>query len=167
MIVLGIDPGTLVTGYGVIEKQGNRLRHLDNGGIFPSKGEPLPQRIFHIFHRIEALIAKFSPDVLALEDIFVAKNVSSTLKLGHARGAAMVAGVRAGLPVFEYSANQVKLALTGYGHAGKEQIQKMVQTLLGLTGEPFTDASDALAVAICHSHSIPCLEKMQRKAAVR
>lgn len=167
MIVLGIDPGTLVTGYGVIETQGNRLRHLDNGGIFPPKGEPLPQRIYHIFRQIESLIEKFSPEVMALEDIFVAKNVSSSLKLGHARGAAMVAGCRAGLPVFEYSANQVKLALTGYGHAGKEQIQKMVQTLLGLAGVPFSDASDALAVAICHSHSIPHLRKLDRKVANR
>lgn len=167
MIILGIDPGTIVTGYGVIEKQGNRLLHRDNGGIFPAKGDPLPRRIFHIFQQIESLIEKFSPEVLALEDIFVAKNVSSALKLGHARGAAMVAGCRAGLPVFEYSANQVKLALTGYGHAGKEQIQKMVRTLLGLAGEPFSDASDALAVAICHSHSIPHLQSIERKVASR
>lgn len=160
MIVLGIDPGTVVTGYGVIEKQGNRLRHLDNGGIFPPKSEPLPHRIHFIFEQLEVLIKKFSPEVMALEDIFVAKNVASSLKLGHARGAAMVAGTRAGLPVFEYSANQVKIALTGYGHAGKEQIQKMVRTLLGLSDEPFTDASDALAVAICHSHSLIHLRKV-------
>ena len=163
MIVLGIDPGTIVTGYGVIEKQGDRLRHLDNGGIFPPKKDSLPLRVHFIFEHIEKLIEKFSPEAVAIEDIFVAKNVASSLKLGHARGAAMVAGTRAGIPVFEYSANQVKLALTGYGHAGKEQIQKMVQTLLRLPGEPFTDASDALAVAICHSHSVPHLKKIERK----
>lgn len=160
MIVLGIDPGTLVTGFGIIEKRGAALRHLDNGGIFPPKKAPLPERIYYLFEHIEAVIQEFRPDAVAIEDIFVGKNVASTLKLGHARGAAMVATCRAGLPVYEYSANQVKLALTGYGHAGKEQIGRMVKTLLGLSGEPFTDASDALAVAICHSHSALHLRKV-------
>jgi len=160
MIVLGIDPGLLVTGFGVIDKKGDRLCHLDNGGIFPPKNKPLAQRIYHIFDHVESLIDKFSPHAVAIEDIFVAKNVASTLKLGHARGAAMVASSRAGLPVYQYSANQVKKAITGYGHASKEQIQKMVRTLLNLPGEAFSDASDALAVAICHSHSILYLRKV-------
>lgn len=159
MRILGIDPGTLVTGYGLIQEDKGRLSHMDNGGIFPPRKRPLSERIGYIHDQIELLINKYGPDMVAIEDIFVAKNVSSTLKLGHARGAAMVAVVRSGLPLFEYTANQVKLAVTGYGHASKEQIQKMVRTLLKLPDIAFTDASDALAVAICHLHS----HRLQKK----
>jgi len=160
MRVLGIDPGTIVTGYGLIDEKNGRLLHVDNGGIFPPTKKPLPDRIYLIHEKIEALIREYSPDAIAIEDIFVAKNVSSSLKLGHARGAAMVAGTRAQIPIFEYSANKVKKALTGYGHASKEQIQRMVRSLLKLPGEAFTDASDALAVAICHSSSYRMLKKV-------
>lgn len=158
--ILGIDPGTLVTGWGLIEEVSGKIRHLDNGGIFPKKKAPLADRIFYLHQEISRLIQSHQPDVVALEDIFVAKNVASALKLGHARGAAMVAAGEAGLPLFEYTANQVKKALTGYGHASKEQIQKMVKTLLKLPGEAFTDASDALAVAVCHANSHRMLKKV-------
>lgn len=160
MRVLGIDPGTIVTGYGLIDEKNGRLSHVDNGGIFPPPKKNLPDRIFCIHEKVEWLIQKFSPDAIAIEEIFVAKNVASTLKLGHARGAAMIAGSRAQIPIFEYSANQVKKALTGYGHASKEQIQRMVRSLLKLPGEAFSDASDALAVAICHSSSYRMLKKV-------
>lgn len=159
MRVLGIDPGTLVTGWGLIEEKSNRLVHLDNGGIFPPKGRPLTDRVHHIYLQIKLLLEKYCPHAVALEDIFVAKNASSALKLGHARGAAMIASSEADIPLFEYSANQVKMSVTGYGHAGKEQIQKMVKSLLKLPGVPFADAADALAVAICHTHSYRLLKK--------
>jgi crossover junction endodeoxyribonuclease RuvC len=160
MLILGIDPGSVTTGYGLIEGKAGKLRHVDNGGIFLSSKSGLSERVCEIHNRIEDLIHRFSPDVLALEDIFIAKNVSSTLKLGHARGAVMVAAGRAGVPIFEYTALQVKQAVTGYGHAPKEQVQKMIRTLLSLPDLAFADASDALAVAICHSHSHRLLKKM-------
>ena len=160
MIILGLDPGTVVTGFGLIEENGSRLSHIDNGGIHPPRKADLSEKIFFIHEKVVDLIRNHNPDAIAIEDIFVAKNVSSTLKLGHARGAAMVAASRSLLPIFEYSANQVKLAVTGYGHAGKEQIQKMVKSLLKLPEKAFSDASDALAVAICHSNSYRLQQKV-------
>ncbi len=153
MRILGIDPGSITTGYGLIEGLKGKMRHLENGGIFLNSKVSFSERICRIHDQIEILIKNFSPDVLALEDIFIAKNVSSALKLGHARGAVMVAAGRLGLPIFEYTALQVKQAVTGYGHAGKEQIQKMIRVLLELPDAAFSDASDALAVAVCHFHS--------------
>ncbi len=153
MQILGIDPGSVITGYGLIEATKGKVVHLDNGGIFTSSKEPFSERLCHIHEQIESLLEKFSPDAVAIENIFIAKNVSSTLKLGHARGAAIVAIAKAKIPLFEYSALQVKQAITGYGHASKEQIQKMIQSLLKLPETAFKDASDALAVAICHLHS--------------
>lgn len=161
MRILGIDPGCTVTGYGLIEEVSGRVAHLDNGGIFPPPKEAFGDRMRYIHDHVEALIGKFSPDAVAIENIFVAKNVQSTLKLGHARGAAMVAVSRARLPLFEYTALQVKQAVTGYGHAGKEQIQKMVQALLKLPGAAFADASDALAVALCHANSYRMMKKVK------
>ncbi|MCE9624015.1 MAG: crossover junction endodeoxyribonuclease RuvC [Deltaproteobacteria bacterium] len=161
MRILGIDPGCVVTGYGIIEEAQGRIAHLDNGGIFPPAKAAFSDRICFIHDQIEVLIAKFSPEAVVIENIFVAKNVQSTLKLGHARGAAMVAASRAGRPIFEYTALQVKQAVTGYGHASKEQIQKMVQALLKLPGAAFTDASDALAVALCHANSYRMMRKVK------
>lgn len=161
MRILGIDPGSVTTGYGLIEGERGRMRHLDNGGIFLSSKRSLCERILEIHDQVEILIGRFRPEALALEDIFYAKNVSSTLKLGHARGAVMVAAGRAAVPVFEYSANQVKQAVTGHGHASKEQVQKMIKTLLALPDLAFTDASDALAVAVCHFHSYRLLKKLK------
>ncbi len=160
MRILGIDPGSVVTGYGVLEGEAGQAVHLENGGIFLPAKLPFSDRLCYLHDHIEGLIKKFSPDTVALEDIFIAKNVSSTLKLGHARGAIMVAVAKAGLPLFEYTALQVKQAVTGYGRADKEQIQKMVCALLKLPGLAFTDASDALAVALCHFHSYRLMKKV-------
>lgn len=160
MLILGIDPGSVTTGYGLIEGDRGKMQHVDNGGIFLSSKSSLSERVCEIHDRIDDLIRRFSPDVLALEDIFIAKNVSSTLKLGHARGAVMVAAGRARVSIVEYTALQVKQAVTGYGHAPKEQVQKMVRTLLNLPDLAFADASDALAVAICHFHSYRLLKKV-------
>jgi crossover junction endodeoxyribonuclease RuvC len=153
MQILGIDPGSVITGYGLIEASNGKLVHLDNGGIFTSSKKPFSERLYQIYDKMGELINKYSPDAVAIENIFIAKNVSSTLKLGHARGAAIVAIAKKNIPLFEYSPLQVKQAVTGYGRASKEQIQKMIQTLLKLPETAFKDASDALAVAICHLHS--------------
>lgn len=153
MRILGIDPGSRITGYGVIRKEGNRLVHLDNGAIFTDSASDFPGRLQRIFTGISDIISRYAPDVVAVEDIFFANNVQSALKLGQARGAAIVAGVNAGLPVHEYTALQVKQAVVGHGRAAKEQVQQMVRVLLGLPEIAQADASDALAVAICHANS--------------
>ncbi len=153
MRILGIDPGTGITGYGIIEKQGNRLIHVDNGAICTRSSEDLARRLKTIHDALSRIIDSYAPQAVAVEQIFVAKNALSALKLGHARGAALLAGVNAHLPVFEYSALQVKNAVVGYGRAEKTQVQQMVRILMGLPEVAQEDASDALAVAICHAHS--------------
>lgn len=153
MRILGIDPGSRITGYGLIETQGNRLRHVDNGAIITRSDQELPQRLKTIHDGLAEAIDLYRPEVVAVEQIFVDKNVQSALKLGHARGTALLVGVNRGLPVFEYSASQVKNAVVGYGRASKAQVQQMVKVLLALPEIAQEDASDALAVAICHAHS--------------
>ncbi|PLX88125.1 MAG: crossover junction endodeoxyribonuclease RuvC [Desulfuromonas sp.] len=153
MRILGIDPGSRATGYGLIEQQGNRLIHLDNGAITTRSGDELALRLQRIYRELSELIDKFRPDAMAVEQVFMAKNPASALKLGHARGAALLAGVNADLPVAEYSALQVKSAVVGYGRAAKSQVQQMTRTLLNLPEIAQEDAADALAVAICHAHS--------------
>lgn len=153
MRILGIDPGSKATGYGFIEQQGNRLIHLDNGAIFTSSSDALADRLQIIYKELCRLIAQHHPDAVAVEQVFMARNPASALKLGHARGVALLAGINAGLPVAEYSALQVKSAVVGYGRAGKNQVQQMTRTLLNLPEIAQEDAADALAVAICHAHS--------------
>jgi crossover junction endodeoxyribonuclease RuvC len=153
MKILGIDPGSRITGYGIISQQGNRLIHVDNGAIFTDSGKDFPARLQKIFQGLSAVIEEYRPDAVAVENIFFSNNAQSALKLGQARGAAIVAGVHAGLPVFEYTALQVKLAVVGHGKAAKEQVQKMLKALLNLPETAQADASDALAVAVCHAHS--------------
>jgi len=153
MRILGIDPGSKATGYGFIDQQGNRLLHLDNGAIFTKSQDALALRLQRIYQELCTLIAKYQPEAVAVEQVFMARNPASALKLGHARGVALLAGINAGLPVFEYSALQVKSAVVGYGRAGKNQVQQMTRTLLNLPEIAQEDAADALAVAICHAHS--------------
>jgi crossover junction endodeoxyribonuclease RuvC len=153
MRILGIDPGSRATGYGLIEQQGNRLIHLDNGAIFTRSEEALARRLQTIYQELNRLITTYRPDAVAVEQVFMARNPASALKLGHARGVALLAGINAGLAVAEYSALQVKSAVVGYGRAGKHQVQQMTRTLLNLTEIAQEDAADALAVAICHAHS--------------
>lgn len=153
MRILGIDPGSKATGYGFIEQQGNRLIHLDNGAIFTRSNDALPLRLQQIYRQLCQLIEQHRPDAVAVEQIFMARNPASALKLGHARGVALLAGINADLPVAEYSALQVKSAVVGYGRAGKSQVQQMTRTLLNLPEIAQEDAADALAVAICHAHS--------------
>lgn len=153
MVILGIDPGSRITGYGIISKQGNRLIHIDNGAIFTKSSADFPQRLEQIFTGLSAVIAQYKPEAVAVENVFLAKNAQSALKLGQARGAAIVAAVNVGLPVHEYTALQVKQAVVGTGRAEKVQVQQMIKALLNLPEIAQEDASDALAVAVCHAHS--------------
>lgn len=153
MRVLGIDPGSRITGYGIVDQQGNRLIHVDNGAIFTDSAADFAGRLKQIFDGLSAVIAEFQPEQVAIENIFFSTNVQSALKLGQARGAAIVAAVHAGLPVAEYTALQVKQAVVGQGRAEKGQVQKMLKALLNLPEIAQADASDALAVAVCHINS--------------
>jgi crossover junction endodeoxyribonuclease RuvC len=154
MRVLGVDPGSRITGYGIIDKEGNRLLHVDNGAIFTDSHNDFPTRLQRIYRGLTEVIERYCPDAMAVENIFFATNVQSALKLGQARGAAIVAGVNAGLPVYEYTALQVKQAVVGHGRADKQQVQKMLKALLNLPEVAQEDASDALAAAVCHAHSV-------------
>jgi len=137
-------------GYGLVEGAGSRLKHIDNGGIFTKTDDHLSVRLKQIYDSLGEIIEKYRPDVLSIEDIFYAKNVKSALKLGHARGVAMLAGANAGLEIFEYNATAIKSAVVGFGRAEKGQVQQMVKMLLNLPEPPQEDAADALAAAICH-----------------
>ncbi len=153
MQILGIDPGSRATGYGLIRLDGNRLQHIDNGVIRPPEKADLAQRLLHIHQGLQAVINQYAPDCSAIEQIFMAKNAQSALKLGQARGVAMLAAAAAGLDVAEYSPLQIKSAVVGYGRASKSQVQQMVKALLNLPEIAQEDASDALAIAICHAHT--------------
>lgn len=154
MRVLGIDPGTLRTGYGVIVSEGEALKALDWGVIKTSPRKPLSQRLKKIYQELKKVIEAHRPEVVSVESVFFADNAKSALKLGHARGAAILAASNMGLRVEEYSALQIKQAITGYGGAEKEQVSRMVCALLGLSSNiGGGDAADALAAAVCHIHS--------------
>jgi crossover junction endodeoxyribonuclease RuvC len=149
--ILGIDPGLRVTGFGIIERTGNRLSYVTSGCVRSGAGE-LALRLKAILEGLNEVIAAHRPLEVAVEKVFVNVNAQSTLALGQARGTAICAAVLAGLPVAEYTALQVKQAVVGNGHANKEQVQHMVKRLLALAGDPSPDAADALACAICHAH---------------
>ena len=154
MRVLGIDPGTAITGYGIVEGEGDSLVLSTYGAIITPANQPLAQRLQHIYRELRALIAEWHPDSAAVEELFFSKNARTALSVGHARGVALLALTEAGLPVQEYKPAEVKQAVAGYGNAPKQQVQGMVQLLLGLDDMPRPDdAADALAVAICHFHS--------------
>lgn len=150
--IIGIDPGSRLTGYGLIDSDGRRSVHLVHG-VIKLSGEALPPRLGEIFATLSALIREHRPDVMAIEQVFVAKNPSSALKLGQARGAAICAAVDCGLSVAEYTPTRIKQAVVGSGRADKVQVQHMVQMILGLRQKPQADAADALAVALSHAHT--------------
>jgi crossover junction endodeoxyribonuclease RuvC len=149
--ILGIDPGLRVTGFGLLERTGQKLRYVGSG-VVRTPDDALPERLKAILDGLCAVIAEHAPDQVAVEKVFVNVNPQSTLLLGQARGAAICAAVSSGLPVAEYTALQVKQSVVGNGHAAKEQVQEMVRRLLALPGDPSADAADALACAICHAH---------------
>ena len=158
--ILGIDPGLRITGFGILDKSGNKLVYVTSGCIKTPAGGSLALRLRTILDGLEQVIASAKPDQVALEKVFVNKNPQSTLLLGHARGTAVCAAVMHKLPVSEYTALQVKQAVVGNGHAAKDQVQAMVKRLLTLAGEPSADAADALACAICHAHGGQGLGKL-------
>jgi crossover junction endodeoxyribonuclease RuvC len=150
--ILGIDPGSVVMGYAVIEQAQGQLRYVASGCLRLPAG-PLAQRLRDIYEGISQLIRAHQPTQAAVEDVFVSQNVASAIKLGQARGAAICAAATAGLEVHEYTPAVIKQSLVGHGRADKLQVQHMVKVLLGLQGRLQADAADALAVAICHAHS--------------
>ncbi|NGX59961.1 MAG: Crossover junction endodeoxyribonuclease RuvC [Chlamydiae bacterium] len=155
MIILGIDPGTRVTGYGIIFYHPHNSKALDFGCIRPPAKESSSKRYLIIFEAIEELIEKHNPDALAVETQFMHKNPMSAMKLGMARAMAILAAERRGIPIFEYAPKKAKKAVVGQGSATKEQVQKMIQALLGLPVMPTPeDAADALALALCHAHEV-------------
>lgn len=156
MRVFGIDPGSERTGYGCVDTDGRVTRLVTCGAVSALPRDAFPHRLARIHRELSALLSHCAPDCVAIESIFYAVNVSSALKLGHARGVAMLAAVEAGCPVAEYSPTEIKRCVVGYGRADKQQVQQMVKVLLGLSQVPSPhDAADALAVAICHVHSVP------------
>jgi len=164
--ILGIDPGSRLTGFGVIDLNG-RDSHYVTSGCIRVKGADLPTKLGIIFNGINQLVATHRPDMVSIERVFMHRNPDSALKLGQARGAAICAAVVHQLPVSEYSPTQIKLAVAGHGHAAKEQIQHMVRILLSLPGSPSEDAADALAAALYHGYHLAnpqsaVLAKMRR-----
>ncbi|OYO32177.1 crossover junction endodeoxyribonuclease RuvC [Janthinobacterium sp. PC23-8] len=164
MIILGIDPGLRTTGFGVIEKHGSKLRYIASGTVKTASDGALPPRLKIILQGVTEIIATYRPDCAAIEKVFVNVNPQSTLLLGQARGAAICALVHADLEVAEYTALQLKQAVTGHGKAAKEQVQEMVARLLCLPGLPGSDAADALGVAICHANSVDALAMVKALA---
>lgn len=161
MRILGIDPGLRRTGFGVIEMHGASLRYVSSGTIVVPADQPLAGRLKVILDNIREVVQATQPTVSALEKVFVNTNPASTLLLGQARGAAMCALADSQLEVHEYTALQVKKSVVGNGHAAKEQVQRMVQHLLGLNGLPAADSADALACAICHAHFHPLSQRLK------
>jgi crossover junction endodeoxyribonuclease RuvC len=154
MIILGVDPGTAITGYGVLKSDGDNLEMIDYGAITTPADWPMARRLQHIHAQLTALIAKHQPTDAVVEKLFFSKNVRTALSVGQARGVALLAAAQAGLTIHEYTPLQIKQAVVGYGRAEKQQIQQMVKLLLRLDSIPQPDdAADALAVAICHAHS--------------
>ena len=151
-IILGIDPGSLVTGWGLVELESNQLRHKSHGVIATSAAVSLAERLRQIYRALHEIIEQSQPTAVSLEKVFFSRNAQSALKLGQARGVALLAAAEHRIGVAEYSAAEIKVAVVGYGRATKEQVQKMVNALLGVRGAMRADAADALAAAICHIH---------------
>jgi crossover junction endodeoxyribonuclease RuvC len=151
-IILGIDPGSLATGWGLVELERNELRHKSHGVIATSASLSLAERLRQIYRALHEIIEQYQPTAVSLEKVFFSRNAQSALKLGQARGVALLAAAEHRIGVAEYSAAEIKVAVVGYGRATKEQVQKMVNALLCVRGAMRADAADALAAAICHIH---------------
>ena len=151
-IIVGIDPGSIKTGYGVVQKRRDQsFKVLDFGVIRTQSKKPLPERLSIIYSGLTEVLERYRPDFVSIEQTFVQKNVRSALVLGHARGVAVLAATQSGGAVVEYTPTEIKRGVTGSGHAGKDQVQRMVIQLLGLTKAPAEDAADALAASLCHA----------------
>ncbi len=154
MIIVGLDPGIAILGYGVIEYKGNSFKVIDYGAIETKAHETFPVRLKILYDELSELLDKFRPEAVAIEELFFNKNAKTAIKVGQARGVQVLAAVNKGIELFEYTPLQVKQGVVGYGRAGKKQVQEMVKLLLNLNTVPKPDdVADALAVAICHAHS--------------
>jgi len=154
MIIMGIDPGFAITGYGIVKYEGNKFSVLDYGAITTEASMQLPERLLYLYDRLQELIGAYKPEVVSVEELFFNKNIKTALTVGHGRGVAVLAAAKAGIGVYEYTPLQVKQSVVGYGRADKAQIQQMVKVILSLPAIPKPDdVADALAVAICHGHS--------------
>lgn len=152
MHILGLDPGLIHTGWGIVETRGSSLKYIASGRINPPVGEDLAERLSHLHQQLKQMIETYKPTQAAVEETFVNRNPVSALKLGQARGVVLMTPAALGLPVFEYSANKIKKSVVGRGHGDKTQVQHMVKILLGGVTIKTPDEADALAVAICHAH---------------
>lgn len=159
MIILGVDPGTYVCGYGIIKNQDNQIQYLDSGYINQPHNLLLPQRLKNVYDQISKIIDKHCPVEMSIEDVFISKNPRSTLKLGEARGVAILAAANFNMPVFEYSPTEVKASVTGNGRSSKLDVQKMISSILNISSNLKPDTSDALAIAICHAHNSALYKK--------
>jgi crossover junction endodeoxyribonuclease RuvC len=148
--ILGVDPGSLITGWGVVENANGSLRHLGHGAIQTAAGQGQAPRLSCIFQGLEEVLRRYQPQAMSVEKIFFSHNAQSALKLGQARGVVLLAAAENGIPVYEYASTEIKVAVAGYGRAGKQQVLAMVATLLQLSSRLSHDAADALAAAICH-----------------
>ncbi|HOQ08049.1 MAG TPA: crossover junction endodeoxyribonuclease RuvC [Clostridiales bacterium] len=154
MVIMGIDPGFAITGYGIVKYEGNRFSPIRYGVVLTDAGEPFAQRLLKLDSEISAIIEMYRPDAVAVEELFFNKNIKTAITAAHGRGISLAAAARCGVGVFEYTPLQVKQAVVGYGRADKVQVQQMVKAILNLPEIPKPDdAADALAIAICHGHS--------------
>jgi crossover junction endodeoxyribonuclease RuvC len=163
MRILGIDPGSRITGFGIVERIGTRIAYVESGCIRAGDGE-FTGRLKTIFDGVRDLIRIYHPTHVAIEKVFMHRNADSALKLAQARGAALCAALTSELPISEYTPTEIKQATVGKGNAAKEQVQHMIRALLGLPGTPQADAADALAVALCHAHTDQTLSRLTAKA---
>ena len=157
--ILGIDPGSRTTGYGVIEVMGNEFRHIESGAL-RIRGESLPERLYVIFDSVSEVVARCQPTTFAIENVFMHRNADSALKLGQARGAAICAVANHDIEVFEYTPAEIKQSVVGRGNAAKQQVQLMVRAILNLQTQPQADEADALACAICHGNHASGIAKL-------
>lgn len=156
MVILGIDPGLAIMGYGLVEKAGPKLIAVDYGVVTTEAKTPMPARLERVFDAMTLLVERFKPDCVAFEELFFYRNVSTAMPIASARGVALLAAAKAGLPMYEYTPMQIKQAVSGYGHAKKPQVQQMIKLLLNLRETPKPDdAADALAVCVCHANVVP------------
>ena len=154
MVILGIDPGYAITGYGIVEYVGNHFKLISSGAIETKKGVPFPKRIQKIYVDMMDLIAEYKPDAIAVEELFFNTNITTGIQVAHGRGAVVISASKTDTPIFEYTPLQVKQAVVGYGRADKKQVQTMVKAILNLDKIPkLDDTTDAIAIAICHAHS--------------
>lgn len=154
MIIMGIDPGFAITGYGIVKYEGNKFSPLEYGSVQTKAGTPFTQRLLKLDDEISLIIEKFKPDAISVEELFFNKNIKTAIAAAHGRGVVLAAAARSGTEVFEYTPLQVKQAVVGYGRADKAQVQQMVKAILNLPEIPKPDdVADALAIAVCHGHS--------------